>query len=88
MHGQHQQRDTPMNETRSERTLRQLNAIGATVTKCGAVYEIRFKDEHIKTTDLGIMTQGDILMLQGRYATERQCMISKKAARKASGRDW
>lgn len=71
-----------MNETRAQRMLRQLNSCGASVTKSGAVYEIRFKDELVRTTDLTTLTQGDMAMLTG------QPMLSRAGSRKASGRDW
>ena len=77
-------KDNAVNETRTQRTLRELAEIGAKVSKDGAVYDIRFRDEHIKTTDLGTVTHADILLLSGK----RQPEISRQGARRLSGRDW
>ncbi len=73
-----------MNETRTQRTLRELAEIGAKVSKDGSVYTIRFRDEHVKTVDLGTVTHADILMMCGKHQPD----LSRQGARKSSGRDW
>lgn len=64
---------------KAQRTLRELTEIGAQVIQKGAVYDITYRDEHIRTTDPATV---NVQLLIG-----MQPNISRQGARRQSGRD-